>query len=223
MDDWDETNRCKVNLIVGQAGVSAGSGTVDLTTQRVSIATDDAAITNLAAIKAAVETIDNAVSGAGFAITSIAAGDNNIGNVDLASAIPAGTNLIGKAAVGEDCKLVYDGATSVTVKYANIDTATSGNNAIVAAVASKKIKVVSLFLAASGAVDVYFNDGTANLLGGTRKVKLDNTGAVGSGGFVLQENLKGWFETAAVNRPLNLNLSAAIGVAGCLAYVEVDA
>jgi hypothetical protein len=138
-------------------------------------------------------------------------------------ALPAGTNLLGKAAVGEDCKIVYDGTTSVTVKYANIDTATSGNNAIVAAVANKKIKVVSLFLAASGAVDVYFNDGTANLLGGTRKVKLDNTGAVGSGGFVLQENLKGWFETAAVNRPLNLNLSAAIGVAGCLAYVEVDA
>jgi hypothetical protein len=144
---------------------------------------------------------------------------------DLKSLIvlAAGTNLLGKAAVGEDCKIVYDGTTSVTVKYANIDTATSGNNAIVAAVAAKKIKVVSLFLAASGAVDVYFNDGTANLLGGTRKVKLDNTGAVGSGGFVLQENLKGWFETAAVNRPLNLNLSAAIGVAGCLAYVEVYA
>ena len=31
-------------------------------------------------------------------ITSIAAGDNNIGNVDIASAIPAGTNAIGKLA-----------------------------------------------------------------------------------------------------------------------------
>src|SRR3990167_1505588 len=29
-------------------------------------------------------------------VTSIAAGDNNIGNVDIASALPAGTNVIGK-------------------------------------------------------------------------------------------------------------------------------
>lgn len=75
-----------------------------------------------------------------------------------------------------------------------------------------------MFLAASGAV---FSDGTANLLGGTRKIKLDNTGAVGPGGFALQENRTGWFQTAAVNGPINLNLSGAIGVAGCLTYVEV--
>lgn len=34
MDDWDETDRAKVNLIVGQAGVSAGSGVIDAATQR---------------------------------------------------------------------------------------------------------------------------------------------------------------------------------------------
>ena len=33
-------------------------------------------------------------------VTSIAAGDNNIGNVDIASALPAGTNEIGKLAAG---------------------------------------------------------------------------------------------------------------------------
>lgn len=157
-----------------------------------------------------------------LSLVVLAAGDNNIGNVDLASAIPAGTNLIGKAAVGQDAKVLYDGTTAVTVKRANIDTATANNNAIVAAVLTKKIRVISVSLFASGAVDVYFNDGTANLLGGTRKVKLDNTGAVGAGGLVLQQNLTGWFETADVNRPLNLNLSGAVGVAGCLTYVEVD-
>ena len=51
MDDWDETNRAKVNLIAGQAGVAAGSGAVDALTPRVTIATDDV---NLAAILAAV-------------------------------------------------------------------------------------------------------------------------------------------------------------------------
>lgn len=40
MDDWDESDRAKVNLIVGQAGVAAGSGTTGSTTQRVVLATD---------------------------------------------------------------------------------------------------------------------------------------------------------------------------------------
>lgn len=41
IDDWDETDRAKVNPIVGQAGVAAGSGAVSATTQRVTVATDD--------------------------------------------------------------------------------------------------------------------------------------------------------------------------------------
>ncbi len=86
---------------------------------------------NSAAIKTAVEALDNAISGSEMQvdvvgalpagnnnigdvdvasiaagdnnignvdIASIAAGDNNIGNVDIASALPAGTNAIGKLA-----------------------------------------------------------------------------------------------------------------------------
>lgn len=40
MDDWDESDRAKVNPIVGQAGVQGGSGTVNALTQRVVLATD---------------------------------------------------------------------------------------------------------------------------------------------------------------------------------------
>lgn len=40
IDDWDESDRAKVNPIVGQAGVAAGSGVVGVTTQRVVLATD---------------------------------------------------------------------------------------------------------------------------------------------------------------------------------------
>lgn len=40
MDDWDEADRAKVNVIAGQAGVDAGSGTVSAATQRVVLATD---------------------------------------------------------------------------------------------------------------------------------------------------------------------------------------
>ena len=34
MDDWDESDRCKVNPIVGQAGVAGGAGAVGATVQR---------------------------------------------------------------------------------------------------------------------------------------------------------------------------------------------
>lgn len=40
MDDWDESDRAKVNLIVGQTGVQGGSGTVSANTQRTVLATD---------------------------------------------------------------------------------------------------------------------------------------------------------------------------------------
>lgn len=40
MDDWDESDRAKVNPVVGQAGVQGGSGAVSSNTQRVVLATD---------------------------------------------------------------------------------------------------------------------------------------------------------------------------------------
>jgi len=40
IDDWDESDRAKVNPIVGQAGVQGGAGAVSATTQRVALATD---------------------------------------------------------------------------------------------------------------------------------------------------------------------------------------
>ncbi len=40
MDDWDETDRAKVNLIVGQAGIAAGTGVDGVTVPRVTLATN---------------------------------------------------------------------------------------------------------------------------------------------------------------------------------------
>lgn len=45
LDDWDETNRAAVNLISGQAGVTGGAGNTDAATQRVVIASNQAAVT----------------------------------------------------------------------------------------------------------------------------------------------------------------------------------
>lgn len=47
IDDWDETDRAKVNIIVGQAGVAAGAGAVGVTVPRVTLASDDPAVAAL--------------------------------------------------------------------------------------------------------------------------------------------------------------------------------
>lgn len=57
LDDWDETDRCKVNIIAGQAGVDGNSGVVSALTQRVVLATN----------------------------VALPAGTNNIGDVDVLS------------------------------------------------------------------------------------------------------------------------------------------
>lgn len=56
LDDWDETDRAKVNVVVGQAGITAGAGAVAAHTPRVTLASDDPAVT-------ALQILDNAISG----------------------------------------------------------------------------------------------------------------------------------------------------------------
>jgi len=58
MDDWDESDRCKVNPIAGQAGIAAGAGAVGVTVPRVTLASDDPAVVDLAAIEVLLGTID---------------------------------------------------------------------------------------------------------------------------------------------------------------------
>lgn len=99
-------------------------------------------------------------------------------------------------------------------KYAVIDAATSGNNTLVAAVASRKIRVLAYMLESSGTVTVRFEsdaDGTA--LTGQMPTTAQN---ILSAGF----NPAGWFETVA-GELLNLELSGAVGVDGHLTYIEV--
>lgn len=80
IDDWDESDRAKVNPIVGQAGVAGGSGTVSALTQRVVLATD-------VALPAGTNAIGKLAANSGV----------DIGDVDVTSlpALPAGTNAIG--------------------------------------------------------------------------------------------------------------------------------
>lgn len=229
IDDWDESDRAKVNIIAGQAGVTAGAGAVAANTPRTTLASDDPAVASL-------QILDNIVSGneaqvdvitlpslpAGtnnigdVDILSIAAGDNNIGNVDVVTlpATPAGTNLIGTVNVQLDASTMRDGVgTALTPKFAVIDAATSGDNTLISAVASKKIRVLAVFLIAAGTVTARFESGA----GGTALTGQMNL--IANTGFVLPFSPVGWFETA-VNTLLNLELSGAVSVDGSLVYVE---
>ena len=101
------------------------------------------------------------------------------------------------------------------VQYAAIDVAGSGDNTLVAAVAGKRIRLLSLFLVSAGTVTARFESGA----GGTALTG-QMTLAVNSG-FSLNFNPEGWFQTAA-GALLNLELSGAISVDGALSYVLVD-
>jgi hypothetical protein len=102
----------------------------------------------------------------------------------------------------------------LTPKFAAISASGSGNNTLVAAVTGKKIRVLAMALVANGAVNAKLQSGA----GGTDITGLFYLAA--NGGFVLPYNKVGWCETVA-SVLLNLNLSGAVAVGGCLVYVEV--
>lgn len=114
---------------------------------------------------------------------------------------------------------IHSGTTALTPKFAAIAAASAGDNTLVAAVVGKKIRVLSLFVLAASAVNVYFTSaagGTVIFGGSTNKITL-----AANGGFVLPFSPVGWFENSAANQALVLNLSGAVAVSGGLVYVEV--
>lgn len=132
--------------------------------------------------------------------------DGTVNDAQVAAPLPTQASI-------ESTQMTSVG-TIITPKYASIAVSSSGNNTLVAAVTSKKIRVLSLWLTSNGSVNAKFQSGA----GGT-----DLTGfayLVVNTGFVLPFNPVGWFETAS-NTLLNLNLSAGIAVGGSLTYVEI--
>lgn len=97
-----------------------------------------------------------------------------------------------------------------------IDAAASGDNQIIAAVAGKKIRVLSMFFVAGGAVNAKFQSDSG---GGAA----DLTGALplaANGGAALPFNPHGWIQTEA-GKKLNLNLSAAVQLSGSITYALI--
>lgn len=99
-------------------------------------------------------------------------------------------------------------------KYAIIDAASSGDNTIVSLVASRKLRVLSLFMISAGTVIARFeSDAAGTALTGQMNL-------IANSGFSLPFNPAGWFETVA-GELLNLELSGAISVDGSITYIEV--
>lgn len=110
---------------------------------------------------------------------------------------------------------IFNGDSPLLPKFAIIDAVTNGDNTIVAAVASKKIRVLALHLTMTGTlVTIRFESaagGTA--LTGQMQPLAGNS-------ITLPFNPVGWFETVAGDL-LNMELGGAQSVDGCLVYVEI--
>jgi uncharacterized protein YgiB involved in biofilm formation len=97
--------------------------------------------------------------------------------------------------------------------YAVIAASSSGDNAIVAAVTGKRIRVLAYALIANAAVNAKWRSASTDVTG---LLYLAANGGVAAG----FEGM-GCFQTAA-GEALNLNLSGAVAVGGHLTYVLID-
>jgi len=102
-----------------------------------------------------------------------------------------------------------------TFKTAKIDHATAGDNAIVAAVAGKRVKVYGIVLVVSAAVNCKWRSAVTDLTGDM------NFGGKGEG-YAQAVQPPAFLLATAAGEALNLNLSAAVAVDGHVSYWDND-
>lgn len=120
IDDWDESDRAKVNIIAGQAGIAAGAGAVGVTVPRVTLASDDPGV----ALLGTIDTDTGAISTASQALTAavkaayetVAASQTGqvLGSTGATGDFIAGLLVI-PATVSPGAISLLDSATSITV------------------------------------------------------------------------------------------------------------
>jgi hypothetical protein len=134
--------------------------------------------------------------------------------VDTYDATNHAQRVIGAAGAPADTGSIYNGATALTPKFATIGASSSGATTIVAAVTSKKIRVLSYVITTNAAVNAKFQ---------SHVTPTDKTGLIyggANGGVSSGYSPVGHFETVA-GEALDINLSAAVAVGGHLTYIEV--
>ena len=98
-----------------------------------------------------------------------------------------------------------------------ISAATIGNNTLVDAVVGKKIRVLAVALVASGGANTVRFESDADGTALTGQMDIADNGQL-----ILPMHGFGWFESDVVSELLNLELSAATAVEGCLVYQEIE-
>lgn len=139
---------------------------------------------------------------------------SNAGTFATQATLQAGTALVGKVSASAETSTIYNGTSALTPSFATIAASTSGASSLVGAVTAKQIRVLGLAVMANGTVNVKFQSHTT---------PTDETGLfylIANTGFVLPYNPLGWFQTVA-GEQLDINLSGAVAVGGCLVYVAV--
>lgn len=120
----------------------------------------------------------------------------------------------GVLAASAETSTVYNGTTALTPKFAVINVSATAE--VVAAVASKKIRVLSLALMSAGTATVRLTADTT----GTPVALSGLFPLIANVGFVLPFNPIGWCESTT-GKNFGLTLSAGVDVDGLLTYVEV--
>lgn len=152
---------------------------------------------------------------------ALATEDIEIGKVKLLDA--SGTNLGAVNAAGQlsvasaaslESGTVYVGSSALTPQFATIVASSSGATQVVAAVTSKRIRVLYWELIANGTVNVKFQSHVTPTDITGLKYLVANTG-INSGAVPW-----GTFQTIA-GEALDINLSASVAVGGELVYVTV--
>ena len=103
------------------------------------------------------------------------------------------------------------GAGASALLFALVDNAASGDNTIVVADATRKIKVQSYVIVADAAVVARWKSGAGTSLSGAMSL-------AANGGVAAASAAGTWLLETAVNQALVLNLGAAIGARGHVAY-----
>ena len=103
------------------------------------------------------------------------------------------------------------GAGASALLFALIDVAANGDNTIIAADATRKIKVQSYVIVVDAGLVVRWKSGAATSLSGAMSLAVN-------GGVAAAAASGTWLIETAVNQALVLNLGAAIGARGHVAY-----
>lgn len=238
IDDWDETNRAAVNVVVGQAGITAGAGAVGANSPRVTLASDDPAVallgtidTDTGSIATSAATLAGAVAGTEVQVDIVSAPTLTVNShavtnagtfaVQVSSALPAGTNNIGDVDVATLPSELSGPGSPVVDSYASVAISASANTPNQSLISAP---------GANKQIWVYGYQGTADTGDGSISLQDEDDTALSGvmavaefGGFAL--NPSGNFAMplfkVATNKALEID-TVTCGFKGTLQYAVVD-